>query len=371
MILDVQKPLNEKAMQELNSRVEPGQAGAGEGGRGLPEGGGLHQVGRRSASLRAGIQAGPSGRAYRPRRMESVWDYPRPPRVEPCTVRARVELDGVTIADSTAALRVLETSQAPAIYFPPGDVAMEHLTPGRAPVAVRVEGPRVLLRRALGAAGGAGPTPTPCPGTPSCATTWPSTPSRWTRASWATSAWTPTRATSTAAGSRPDLVGPVQGRAGHAGLVVAGVTTPTVRTPVRAEGMGMERTLKDGTIVTVRPIRAGDKDALSDALDPPLPRLGPRPLPGPQVALLGLRAALPDRGGRPRPRGAGGRAGGVARARSPGSGAGCACPRRRTPPSSRSWSATRCRARAWAPSWPTTWWRWPRPTASPASPPRR
>jgi len=60
--------------------------------------------------------------------MESVWDYPRPPRVEPCLVRARVELNGVTIADSTAALRVLETSQAPAIYFPPGDVAMDELS---------------------------------------------------------------------------------------------------------------------------------------------------------------------------------------------------------------------------------------------------
>lgn len=59
--------------------------------------------------------------------LESVWDYPRPPRVEPSVRRARVELGGVTIADSTAALRVLETSQAPAIYFPPADVAATHL----------------------------------------------------------------------------------------------------------------------------------------------------------------------------------------------------------------------------------------------------
>ena len=28
---------------------------------------------------------------------ESVWDYPRPPRAEPCTHRVRVELNGETI----------------------------------------------------------------------------------------------------------------------------------------------------------------------------------------------------------------------------------------------------------------------------------
>jgi uncharacterized protein (DUF427 family) len=54
--------------------------------------------------------------------MESVWDYPRPPRVEACARTARVEFGGLTVAESSAALRVLETSQAPAIYFPPGDV---------------------------------------------------------------------------------------------------------------------------------------------------------------------------------------------------------------------------------------------------------
>ena len=54
--------------------------------------------------------------------MESVWDYPRPPRVEACARTARVEFAGLTVAESSAALRVLETSQAPAIYFPPGDV---------------------------------------------------------------------------------------------------------------------------------------------------------------------------------------------------------------------------------------------------------
>lgn len=56
-----------------------------------------------------------------------MWDYPRPPRVEPTPARVRVEFAGAVIADTTAALRVLETSQAPAFYLPPADVALEHL----------------------------------------------------------------------------------------------------------------------------------------------------------------------------------------------------------------------------------------------------
>lgn len=53
---------------------------------------------------------------------ESVWDYPRPPAVEPCRRRVRVELAGVVLAHSDGALRVLETSHPPTIYIPPGDV---------------------------------------------------------------------------------------------------------------------------------------------------------------------------------------------------------------------------------------------------------
>src|SRR3954469_16508465 len=55
--------------------------------------------------------------------MERVWDYPRPPAVRPCERRVRVELGGATIADSTRALRVLETSHPPVIYIPAEDVA--------------------------------------------------------------------------------------------------------------------------------------------------------------------------------------------------------------------------------------------------------
>lgn len=61
--------------------------------------------------------------------MESVWDYPRPPRLEPCSRRVRVELGGLVLADSTRALRVLETSHPPAIYVPPQDITPGALRP--------------------------------------------------------------------------------------------------------------------------------------------------------------------------------------------------------------------------------------------------
>ena len=63
---------------------------------------------------------------------ESVWDYPRPPRVEPATNHIRIIHKGVVIADSSAALRVLETSHPPAYYIPETDIRMDLLTPARA-----------------------------------------------------------------------------------------------------------------------------------------------------------------------------------------------------------------------------------------------
>ena len=58
---------------------------------------------------------------------ESVWDYPRPPRVEESPRRVRVSVGGVTIVDTCHAKRVLETSSPPVFYVPVGEVAMEHL----------------------------------------------------------------------------------------------------------------------------------------------------------------------------------------------------------------------------------------------------
>ncbi|MDX2162936.1 MAG: DUF427 domain-containing protein [bacterium] len=64
---------------------------------------------------------------------ESVWDYPRPPRVEPTSKRIRVIFNGVVIADSTRAIRVLETSHPPSYYIPQADIQMAFLkaTPSR------------------------------------------------------------------------------------------------------------------------------------------------------------------------------------------------------------------------------------------------
>ena len=58
---------------------------------------------------------------------ESVWDYPRPPRVEPVRDRIRVVVDGITVADTTRALRVVETAGAPVYYLPPDDVRTDLL----------------------------------------------------------------------------------------------------------------------------------------------------------------------------------------------------------------------------------------------------
>lgn len=57
----------------------------------------------------------------------SVWEFPRPPRVEAVPERVRVEFEGLVLADSTRALRVCETSSPPCYYIPPDDVAMERL----------------------------------------------------------------------------------------------------------------------------------------------------------------------------------------------------------------------------------------------------
>ena len=60
---------------------------------------------------------------------ESVWDYPRPPRVEAVPERIRVVVDGVTIGESTRALRVLETAGPPVYYLPPDDVRTDLMRP--------------------------------------------------------------------------------------------------------------------------------------------------------------------------------------------------------------------------------------------------
>ena len=60
---------------------------------------------------------------------ESVWDYPRPPRLERANAHLVVVLGGVTIAETNDAFRVLETSHPPVYYFPPADVDADALAP--------------------------------------------------------------------------------------------------------------------------------------------------------------------------------------------------------------------------------------------------
>ena len=60
---------------------------------------------------------------------ESVWDYPRPPRVEDSPKHIQVILNGTVIADTRRAKRVLETSHPPVYYIPPEDVRKEYLQP--------------------------------------------------------------------------------------------------------------------------------------------------------------------------------------------------------------------------------------------------
>lgn len=71
----------------------------------------------------------------RPRRIEpgpgqeSVWDYPRPPRVEPTSSSVRVVHAGRVVSETRSAQRVLETSQPPGFYVPVTDVDLTLLRP--------------------------------------------------------------------------------------------------------------------------------------------------------------------------------------------------------------------------------------------------
>lgn len=56
------------------------------------------------------------------RPVESVWEYPRPPRLEPSPRLVRVSLGGTRIAQSARTYRVLETSHPPVFYIPRQDV---------------------------------------------------------------------------------------------------------------------------------------------------------------------------------------------------------------------------------------------------------
>ena len=66
--------------------------------------------------------------ASRKQKRESVWDYPRPPRVEQSSRQIRVLFNDTTIAETNRAVRVLETSHPPVYYISPGDVQQQSLS---------------------------------------------------------------------------------------------------------------------------------------------------------------------------------------------------------------------------------------------------
>jgi len=58
---------------------------------------------------------------------ESVWDYPRPPKLDPDKRLVTVKSDDITIAETRRAIRILETASPPVFYIPPEDVNTQYL----------------------------------------------------------------------------------------------------------------------------------------------------------------------------------------------------------------------------------------------------
>ena len=79
-------------------------------------------------------------------RQESVWDYPRPPRLAPDFREVVVRLGSVEIARSLRTIGVLETASPPSFYIPPDNVTMNAIARGGR-LALRVERTGRLLDR--------------------------------------------------------------------------------------------------------------------------------------------------------------------------------------------------------------------------------
>ena len=99
---------------------------------------------------------------------ESVWDYPRPPRVEAVPERLRVVVDGEVVAETTRGFRVLETAGAPVYYIPEADI--RHGPPRREHRTARSASGRgwrattPMPGRIVGSRRSPGPIPTRPPG---------------------------------------------------------------------------------------------------------------------------------------------------------------------------------------------------------------
>jgi uncharacterized protein (DUF427 family) len=64
---------------------------------------------------------------------ESVWDYPRPPRLVETTRHLQVVFGGIVVAETQRAWRVLETSHPPVYYFPREECRTDLLVPAGSP----------------------------------------------------------------------------------------------------------------------------------------------------------------------------------------------------------------------------------------------
>jgi uncharacterized protein (DUF427 family) len=82
---------------------------------------------------------------------ESVWDYPRPPALEPDERHVVVMFAGVTIADSTRALRILETSHPPTFYLPLDDTRRDLLRPAEGASFCEWKGAAAYMHVVVGA----------------------------------------------------------------------------------------------------------------------------------------------------------------------------------------------------------------------------
>ena len=58
---------------------------------------------------------------------ESVWDYPVETRIEPTTKHVQIVFDGVVVADTRNAKRLLERGIPPVYYIPREDVKVDML----------------------------------------------------------------------------------------------------------------------------------------------------------------------------------------------------------------------------------------------------
>lgn len=97
---------------------------------------------------------------------ESVWAYPRPPRLERTPRRLEIWLGGVRIADTTGAYRVLETSHPPTYYLPRAAFLPGVLQPAAGRSVCEWKGPATYWTLEAGgqraeAAGWSYETPTP------------------------------------------------------------------------------------------------------------------------------------------------------------------------------------------------------------------